>query len=272
MKKFMMLLSVICTLIACEDVEDNSPAFQANLNNSIYRSIDTQAIVADDGTVAIVGATSDQNITLLLDVLQTGSFQLNSGEGHQAFYEDGAGQIYTTESGGSGVVNITSGGIDGGFEFISGDFNFQAILEGVDTVTVSQGILFMVPIVSGTIEDPNDPLDPNQDGVFAAEIDGNLFDPSTVVANTTETSIEINGALGDDTIQLVIPLDAEIGTYPIPEAGFSATYFISGVEEPAVSGMIRVIEHDMAARTISGTFSFATENHQISLGQYNISY
>jgi len=269
MKKYLLLLGIACAFISCEDVEDNSPAFQANLDNDLYKALDTQVTVAEDGTLAIVGATSDQNITLQLSVLQSGSFQLNSGNGHQAIYEDPTGQIYTTENGGSGVVNITGRGTDAGNEYLSGDFTFVAILEGVDTVTVSRGLLYQVPVISGVIEDPNDP---SEDGAFVAEIDGELFDPSTVIADTTDTSITISAALGDDTIQLIIPLDAEPATQEIPGEGFNAIYFIAGVEEPAISGTIRVFYHDMAAQSISGTFSFTTENHQISLGQFNVDY
>ncbi|QIE59481.1 hypothetical protein G5B37_07870 [Rasiella rasia] len=269
MKKFLLLLSLACTFVACEDIQDNSPAFQANLDDVLYRALDTRTTVADDGSTAIVGATTDQNISLLLAALQTGTFELNIGNGHQAIYEDAEGQIYSTENGGSGVVNITSRGSSGGNDFLSGNFTFTAILPGIDTVTVSRGLLYQVPVVSGVIEDPEDP---SLDGAFVAEIDGNLFDPSTVVAATTDTSITISGALGDDTIQLIIPLTSASGTQTIPGEGFNAIYFISGAEEPAVSGTITIFEHDMTAQSISGTFNFATENHQISLGQFNVDY
>ncbi|WP_432411910.1 DUF6252 family protein [Rasiella sp. SM2506] len=272
MKTYFLLLCIVCFFVSCEDIEDNSPAFQANLDTEFYKALDAKAIVAEDGTVAIVGATTDQNITLILSVLQSGSFQFNSGNGHQAIYEDAAGQQYSTEFEGNGVVNITGRGTDAGNEFLSGDFTFTAILKGVDTVTVSRGVLYQVPIISGILEDPTDPDNPNLDGNFVAEIDGELFDPSTVVGTTTGTSIQINGALGDDTIQLIIPLDAEPATQAIPGDGFDANYFISGVQEPAISGTIRVFAHDMAAKSISGTFSFVTENHVISLGQFNIEY
>lgn len=269
MKKYLLLLSIACTLLACEDVEDNYPAFQANLDNEFYKALDARGTVADDGSVALVGATTDQNITFLLTTLQYGSFQFSEPYGHEAIYEDPTGQIYSTKNGGGGEVNITVRGTEDGNEYLSGDFKFTAILEGIDTVTVSRGILYKIPIVSGVIEDPTNP---SQDGNFVAEIDGELFDPSTVVATTTDTSIQINGALGDDTIQIIIPLDAEPATHPIPGEGFNAIYFIAGEEEPAISGTIRVFAHDMVARTISGTFSFTTENHVISLGQYNIDY
>jgi hypothetical protein len=269
MKKYLMLFGIICSLVACEDIEDNAPAFQANLENDFYKALGTEAIAGDDGAVAIIGVTSDQNITLSLSVLQSGFFQLNSGNGHQAIYQDPTGQIYSTENGGSGIVNITGRGTDLGNEYISGDFSFIAILEGIDTVTVSRGILYQVPVISGVIEDPNDP---DLDGAFVAEIDGALFEPSTVVATTTDMSINISGALGDDTIQLIIPLEAAPVTQAIPSNGFNAIYFISGVAEQAISGTIVVTTHDMAARSISGTFSFVTENHVISFGQFNIDY
>jgi Family of unknown function (DUF6252) len=266
MKKILLLVSIACALIACESTEDNTPAFQANLDNDFYRALDAEATVGGDGTLAIVGSTSDQTITLFLSVLQSGTFEFNSGNGHQAFYEDPTGQIYSTEFGGGGVVNITDREADGN-GFISGDFTFTAILQGIDTVTVSRGLFYQVPVNSGTNEEPQDP-----DGALLAEIDGEAFEPSTVVANTTDTSIEINGALGDDTIQLLIPLDATPGAQAIPGGGFNAIYFIAGEEEPAISGTIEVIAHDMTAQTISGTFTFTTENHEITLGQFNVAY
>ena len=105
-----------------------------------------------------------------------------------------------------------------------------------------------------------------------AEIDGEAFEPSTVVATATDTIIEINAALGDDTIQLIIPLEAMAGIQEIPGGGFNAIYFIAGEEEPAISGTIEVLSHDMMAQTISGAFTFTTENHEIALGQFNVAY
>lgn len=269
MKKYLLLCLMALIVISCDDVQDNTPAFQGNLDNVFYRALDSKATAGEDGTVAIVGTTSDQNVTIILSVLQSGSFQLNSGNGHQAYYEDPTGQIYSTENGGSGEVNITGRGTDAGNEFISGNFTFTAILEGIDTITFSRGLLYQVPVVSGVIEDPDDPI---EDGTFMAEIDGELFDPSTVETNIIDTFIVISGALGDDTIQLIIPRDAEPITQAIPGDGFNAIYFISGEEERAVSGSIEVVTHDMAAQNISGTFSFVTENHVISLGEFNIDY
>ena len=266
MTKILLLVSIAFAVIACETTEDNTPAFQANVNNDLYRALDAQATVDEDGNLAIIGPTSDQSITLFLSVLQSGTFEFNSGNGHQAIYEDATGQIYSTEFGGSGVVNITDREADGD-SFISGDFTFTAILEGIDTVTVSRGLFYQVPIVTGAIEEPQGP-----EGALLAEIDGEVFEPSTVVANTTDTSIEINGALGDDTIQLIVPLEATPGVQAIPGNGYNAIYFIAGEEEPAISGTIEVIAHDMTAQTISGTFTFTTENHEITLGQFNVAY
>ena len=272
MKKLFLLLIVASAFIACEDIEDNSPALQAEIDNVFYKALDSRGILADDGSLAIYGPSSDRNITLFLSVFQGGTFELNSGNGHQAIYEDPSGEIYSTEFGGGGVVNITDRRTENGNEILSGDFTFEAILPGVETVVVSKGVMFKVPLTSGVIEEPIDPDEPNPDGGFVAKIDGDLFDPSTVAVNTNATSIIINAALVDDTIQLVIPLDAEPAMYDILSGGFDAVYFIQGEEETANEGVIRIFDHNMSERNISGTFAFITANHVISQGQFNIDY
>ncbi|MDX1462249.1 MAG: DUF6252 family protein [Marinirhabdus sp.] len=266
MKKLLILFALVGIFASCEDTEDNTPAFQANLNNEFYKALDAQAIVGDDGRVAIVGTTTDEVITLSLAVLQSGTFEFNSGNGHQAIYEDGAGQIYTTENGGNGVLEITERDADS--QIISGNFNFTAILEGVDTVTVDRGVFFKIPYVSGSI----DPTDPNFVNVLQAEIDGLPFTPEQLTSVVTDTTIQIIGATGDDTIQLNIPLDAEPSANAIPGNGFNAFYFDAGIQEEAIQGSIEVLTHDTASQNISGIFSFTTANHQITSGQFNIDY
>ena len=268
MKKYILLFALASTFFACETIETNTPAFQANLDNTFFESFDARGIVGENDRTSFLGANADQMITIELENYRPGLYELTVGGANRAIYEDPSGQIYTTDSIGGGFVDLNFW--DTTSQTVGGNFTFDVVLQGLDTIRINKGILFRVPYGSGTTEDPTDPSNP--DGTFVAEIDGQLFEPSTIVATTTDVSIIINAALGDDTIQLVIPLDATEGTNAIPGNGYTASYFVAGDEEMAQSGSIRVFTHDMAAQTISGTFNFMTENHQISLGQYNISY
>tara|TARA_R110002072_G_scaffold7503_2_gene40897 strand:+ start:686492 stop:687307 length:816 start_codon:yes stop_codon:yes gene_type:complete len=271
MKKLFLLLIVASAFIACEDIEDNSPALQAEIDNVFFKSLGSGAKLNQDNSVAIQASTQDETVTLFITGNSLNSYELGGQSANFATFEDASGNVYTTVPNGSGVVTISETNQGTG---ISGSFEFSAILPGVDTLVAQKGIFYQVPFISQEIPIPGDggedPTVPN--GSLVANVDGELFNSDIVETVVASDQIRIKGAVEEEFIMLFIPLDIEVGSVSLPSVGVRADYEIMGDKESAISGNLRVFEHDTTAKKIKGTFVFSTENHTVTMGQFNVDY
>lgn len=264
MKKFLFILLATLSIISCEDVEDNKLALQANVDNNFYTSTDARASLNQDGTFTIQGFTEDESMTLQLTNLAKGNFVIEEGKRNYAIYEDMGGSIYTTKPNGEGVITISE--LNETNKTVTGIFNFNAFLVGIDTIYVSKGVFNDVPYSDGTI------IDPSNVGTFSAEVNGDQFSAIVVTSNTTVNSIIISGNTANSTIVITTTVDVEAGDYSLPIQGFAAKY--QGVNGPETTseGLITILEHNTAAKTMKGTFSFLTNRSEITKGKFDISY
>lgn len=260
MRNLVLFLFAIITLISCNDIQENSPAFQGEVDNIFFKALDAQVIENEDGTFIVQGISLNETVTLKISSPQDGTYILGGESSNFATYENSSGYVYTTNPEGEGKVIVTS---DTLVNALSGTFNFTAILSGQDTLTISNGIFFEIPY-SGTNSDVA--------GSFSAKIDGTPFIPFTISAIDTGNSIVIIGSANSNSITLGVPVDITTGLYDIPATGFIASYSVDQVSENAEEGTIIIIEHDTANKTIKGTFSFKTASYIISVGQFNVTY
>lgn len=264
MKNILFILLAALSLISCEDIESNDVALQANIDNNLYRSTDARAALNEDGSLTIQGFTDEQSITIHLSRLDEGNFGIAEGLPNYAIYEDIGGSIYTTRPNGEGVVTISE--VNEANKTITGTFNFNAFLPGIDTIYVSKGALHNVSYSGGDITDPTNA------GIFNAKVDGNPFLPFLVSARGTNNSIIISGSTANATIAISTPLAVEVGEYILPKSGFTAKYQDANGPETTASGVINITAHDISAKTIKGTFSFLTNRTEITEGQFEVSY
>ena len=268
MKKLLLLLTIVCAFASCEDIQDNNPALQAEIDDVFFKSIGSVAAVNQDNTVTIQASTQDETLTLFLEREGDSLFTLGGENVSFASFEDAFGNSYITNPEGSGSVVISD--YQPG-RFISGSFNFVATNPGIDTLTVQKGIFFEVPFVTD-VDVPAGP-DPNiPDGTFVAELNGEVFEVSDVQTSVNGSVLVIDGIMGDQIIRIIVSLSATAGSYAIPGGGYFADYINGSQTEGAQDGNIRVFEHDTAAMTMKATFSFTTQNNLITRGQFNVSY
>ncbi|MGV6829000.1 MAG: DUF6252 family protein [Flavobacteriales bacterium] len=270
MKKLLILSFVFTFCFSCDDIEDNTPGFQANLEGIFFKANDSKGIRRQEGSYTIQGITNDKILTLKVERSAEGTYELGPNSANFATFENENGAIYTTSvEGGNGVITISRKNT--GQLFFNGTFHFIAINPGIDTLVVDQGVFYQVPYDFNPIID-EDGENQNIADLFVANVDGIVFNPFTILATTDGTSINILAASPNKEISLKIPEDAQTGNYPIPGNGYSAKYKQDGSEETANSGNIIIIENDLVERRVTGTFSFETNNHTISLGQFRINY
>ncbi|HET8804158.1 MAG TPA: DUF6252 family protein [Aequorivita sp.] len=264
MKNVVFLLLAALLLISCEDKKVNEVAFQAKVDNRLYTSEDARAALNEDGSVTIQGFTNDESMTLYLSRLAEGNFAIGEGFTNYAVYEDMGGNIYTTNPNGEGVVTISE--LNENNKTLSGIFNFNAYLPGIDTISVSKGTLFNVSYTGGDIPDPTNA------GTFSAKVDGNTFLPITVTSRDTGNTIITSGNTANATIAISVVSNVEPGEYTLPRGGFGAKYQDVNGPETTEEGVITIIEHNIANKTIKGTFSFLTNRTEITEGQFDVEY
>ncbi len=264
MKKFVLILLAALSLISCEDIETNEVALQANVDNRLYKSNDARAALNEDGSLTIQGFTGDESLTLRISRLAEGNFSIGEGSPNSAFYEDFEGNLYTTEPDGEGTITISE--LNENNKTLSGKFEFNAFLPGIDTIFVSRGTLYNVSYSGGEIDDPTNA------GSFSAKVEGNPFIPITVSSRDTGNTIITSGSTANSTIVISVTSNVEPGEYSLPRAGFGAKYQDANGPETTAEGLINILEHDTTGKTIKGTFTFLTNRTEITEGQFDVAY
>lgn len=267
MKKYILLLLLaVISFASCENTEDNSPALQGEVDSVFFKAY--ASFVTEDGTgrYLIQGLSAVKTITLAVSSLSEGTYAFGLGSNNYATYEDNTGNTYTTNPLGGGLVNITATSSTGA---VSGNFEFSAMIPGIDTVYVNKGKFYEVPlgVASDTDDTPN-----NNDGTLSAEVNSIPFNPVTISAVNTGNSIAILASTSSNSLLLRMPITVEAGDHTLPSAGFQATYTEGGNSQDAGSGTISVASHDPVARTISGSFNFVAGANQVSSGIFDVAY
>lgn len=265
MKNLLLLVFATILLVGCEDLETNNPAMQGTIDHTHFKAIDARATLELDGTYLIKGINQNEILSLRISGAQEGNYNLGGEFQNEASYTDPNGIIYTTRPHGDGKVIVTNW--DNSGKTLTGTFNFNAILEGIDTITVHQGIFFEVPYsVAG-----GDPI--IDAGTVNADVGGEPWEASTVTAIDNGESIIIKSSTVSIIIRIKVPREVEPGEYQLPSVGFNATYDDDDtVQEPAISGSITVLEHDIVGKTIKGTFFFETVSQSITSGEFDVTY
>lgn len=181
MKKLILLSFVFLTLFSCGDeVQFNTPAFQGDRANQLWRAKAFSASIDANGFLTITGTNNIETVTLRVPSVSEGTYIPGDGgvnviETIEAEYIDGFGTVYSTNNRPDEDVSIypelgeivieeidlTRGSFTGTFRFLAFDAS------GLNSVGYSRGIFYRVPLFSGSI-----PADPQtcMDKEMAAEI------------------------------------------------------------------------------------------------------
>ncbi len=270
MRRLILLFVLVATVFisGCENTEDNSPALQGQMEDFFYRATDVRARLNEDGSYTIQGITRDETLTLHLRSGQLIDYPVGGGSSNFATFEDSAGNIYTTVPHGTGEITLTDRCISCGW--LTGKFNFTAIQEGVDTLTVEKGFFFEVSFLNGEL--PSD-TPTASDGTMTAEVNGIDYEANNVSASLDGGTIKIEGFKDDTVIVVSIPSDGVSGNYDYPMTGFFASVINNGVEDPAVSGLISINFNNTTTREARVFFTFTTESGaEVTMGNTRVNY
>jgi len=268
MKKQLLLIVMAMYICSCSDVQENRPAFQSSLDGEFLKANEAIATKRNEGSYTIQGITNTDVITLKVQRSRENTTYVLGGNSLSfANYEDENGNVYSTNPGGWGEVTISRKNT--GARFFNGNFHFTAIRPGLDTIVVDRGVFFEVPydLNSTSGED-----DPSESELFIAQVGNNPFNPFDVIGSKNGTNIVIRGTTSSKEMRIRVPDDIANGSHTIPELGILLSYEDGGNEQIAESGHLQIIEHNVGARIIKGTFDFETSSYSITQGQFNVNY
>jgi hypothetical protein len=251
-------------LIGCEDIQDNSPAIQGEINNVFFKALDVRGQQNDNGSFSLKGENQDQELTLNIRSANPGTYPVGPGEANFAIYEDGNGNEYATSPTGEGKIVITDHCVS--CRTLTGNFNFVAINTGVDTVYVQKGFFFEVSYDLGGI------VGDTSDGYMDAIVDGAPFNTEIVSGEEIGGAIVFNGFVDNQNITIKIPVNASSGNYSVNDTGFGASYTLDGVVEVAESGQISVNFINTTTRRALVFFNFNTATREITNGESRVDY
>ena len=264
MKRFFLLFALaLVTLTSCENVQDNQTSIQATVDNTAFNALYATSDINEDGSLDIQTSSDSRVITIHLGNTTSDRFQLGGTSGHYATFTDVHGNVYTTEGNGNGFVEITDRCVPCGT--INGRFNFTAVLPGIDTVEVSNGMF--VDIAIGTPESEVDTRNK-----FEAQIDTASFNPVTVNTINTGNFLLIEGQKGSTSLIIRVPITVQQGDYNLVAGGFNATMVEGLITQDASNGSITITSHNSDLKTMTGTFNFQVGSTEISQGVFDVKY
>ena len=270
MKQFTLFISLLLLLSSCENSEVVNRVLQAEIDNTFYRALDARITANEDGTFLIQGITQHELLTMKISTLAVRTYNFGGNSANYASFENLNGDTYFTNPLGDGRVTISNYNEEA--QTASGTFEFNAVIEGVDTIAVHNGVFYQAPIFNLSV-DNEIIIDPATNaGTFVSYIDGNPFNPFIVSAVETSDFIEIIGSTANRSVTLSFPKDIAPDDYSLPRDRFSAVYEDNDGVEESTTGNVIVFSHDTNTNKIKGTFFFITANHTITLGQFNVIY
>lgn len=269
MKQLLLLPIVALILASCsQDIQVNTPALQAVVNDSLfYKAIDARASFNDDGSLLIQASTDIENLNILFRGL-SGAQGFGPCCTNVAAFEDVDGNIFSTAPNGEGLARIRFGSDN----TISGTFKFVALRNGnLEKRTFSEGVFYKVPIVEPFDADAED--DDSIPDSFTARVNTVSFNPTVIASALSGGVLTISGSTSTQDITLRFPSNTGPGDYDFTEMGaISGVYTVSASSQASLSGQLKIISNDTAARIVKGQFVFDTGGFQITDGQFTINY
>jgi hypothetical protein len=165
MKKLILLALVFFTAFSCGDeVKFNSPAFQGDRENELWRAKAFSASIDTNGFLTITGTNNFETVKLTVPSVIESTFITGDIDVIEAEYTDGFGTIYSTTNRPDETVSlypelgeIHIEEIDMSNRTFTGTYKFLAFdASGLNSVGYTNGIFYKVPLISG--EFPTNPI------------------------------------------------------------------------------------------------------------------
>ena len=146
---------ILLTLLACTETSNKIPVFEANINGNFNWNAQNFVAIVQNNGIAISGSDNASSISLIINNLDVGNFDVYSWTDDYAIFQDTI--QYSTRNDGVGSVAFLSDGeidileIDSLNNKITGNFHFDAYdSSGENTINVSEGVFYKIPMTITT--------------------------------------------------------------------------------------------------------------------------
>lgn len=158
MKKIILLSLVFFTLFSCGDeVQFNTPAFQGDRENELWRAKSFFASIETNGFLTITGRNNNETVKLRIPSISENTYIVGSTNVNVAEYIDNFGVAYSTSNSPHESVSvypelgeIVIEEIDVVNKTFTGTYRFLAFdAAGLNSVGFTNGIFYKVPLLHG---------------------------------------------------------------------------------------------------------------------------
>ncbi len=190
MKRITILFLTAIMFWSCGDeIEFNTPAFQGDRENELWRAVAFSASIDENGFLTITGTNNFETVNLTVPTVAVGTYIVGDVNSIEAQYIDSSGTTFTTNNRPDPSVSIYPElgeiiieDIDAVNGHFTGTFRFLAFdTSGFNSIGYTNGIFYQVPLISGAI--PGDPIT-CQDVTDAADTAQTAFDAASSTGGT----------------------------------------------------------------------------------------
>lgn len=190
MKNLLLLSLVFLTLFSCGDeVKFNTPAFQGDRENELWRANGFSASISENGFLTITGTSNFETVNLIVPSITETTFVVGQIDAIEAQYTDGFGALFSTNNRPDESVSIypelgeiVIEEIDFTNRTFTGTYRFLAFdASGLNSVGFTNGIFYKVALVSGEF-----PVNPITCADTQIEVDAALLAYEAVLSSGSE--------------------------------------------------------------------------------------
>jgi hypothetical protein len=158
MKKLTLITLVLLTVFSCGDeVQFNTPAFQGDKENELWRAKSLTASIAENGFLTITGINNSEIVNLRVPAATERTFIVGDINAIEAEFIDGLGTSFSTNNRPDESVSIypelgeiVIEEIDFVKKTFTGTYRFLAFdTSGLNSIGFTNGIFYRVPLVFG---------------------------------------------------------------------------------------------------------------------------
>ncbi|HHB77979.1 MAG TPA: hypothetical protein ENK85_01945 [Saprospiraceae bacterium] len=236
-------------------------SFVATLGGTPWKADTSYSeINEDDDQIIVFGKNNDFSVKMTLAGAGKGKFNLDDAD-NDLFVQSATTAYHYLEGTGGKVELTLNDKVD---HALSGVFSGMLVDTLLDTLVVEGGVFTHIKYLDTTgTGGPGPTICPVN--MIAASLDGNALGLTFLGATKLGNSIQIIGsnAASLENVQIVFPADIVPGTYSFtgtsPIATYSKTSGTNAVSYNSISGTLVIEAHNVAQKSVKGTFSFTAQ-------------
>lgn len=300
MKNLATALSLLLVFVSCQKeylpqnlienqgAGNTSGSFKARINSAEWTARQYAVAFSTAGNglprlINISGISKDKKV-ISITLADSGVHHYTFGDNdfNGALYLDSTlpNITFTTvlvDNENAGTADITA--INTAEKTISGTFSFKALREtNTASINITEGTFTNIPYVDGAILPPSAATD-----TFHVKINDSLFTPNSISGNAIPFNhtlmIQGSNSTAVKTVAITVPDNITAGSYSMEGFTYFGLYNDSTNSLGSVSGTLKILEHNTAAKRIRGNFNFKAENvldpniaARISEGYFSVKY